>query len=556
MGLVDNIRNGAARALLGGELAKLREAQDLFIDAYRRGPALVSPETLVRRLQEFDSHLLDLILQQAGYERITAGTTGLEWLTETNRRQAIEQARYMTFYDAQSRNAVQTWTDFGFGQRVTVEALDPDAEAIWSEFWTARRNAPLLKQRRIHWLSNEATVAGELVFVLWSKEISGLATPTATLRRLASEAVTRVVTVEDDPDIPLWYVEPRTGSVNGRQYSEVWYPDWQATADQLDSVDMPANAIDAGELREGTDCVAIMAMMNETNGRGWPGFSTAYDWFSAYRDALQDVLAKNRAVAMFVDKLKVKGGSRPIDEIAARLTSTLATSDSAYERNPARVPGSTWLENEAADRTRMPLGTAAGDDRIATGLVLGQGYAGTGIPLGLVRSDFFQNRSVAEIAMEPWYETMQRYQTWWTDVWTDMVHCVLGLAGWSDPMDVEVKVTLESPMRSSLDQIAAVVNAAVAAARDGVLDPEVAQDVVRAALALALQRVGVRDAELLADEEPEGGAGPAGEPEPSGPGAEEAWVRALRENLAAGSSSAEDVAMVLLAAWEDGNGHR
>lgn len=485
--------------LLGDELDKLQEAQALWLEAYRAGPAVLSPSTLAANLKELDSQLLDLILQQQGYERIVGtGLTGGVWnLTEQDRLRAVGNARYMTFYDTQSRNAVQTWTDFGFGQRVEVVPQGNAAAEIWREFWQARRNQPLLKQRKLHRLSDEAIITGELLFTLWTNEMSGMKPATTTIRRVVSEEIVKIVTLEDDADVPLYYVQ----KVKSSKYNQVYYPDWEATVEEMATVELPSGAVLASDLRDNnaTKVVALHAMLNEWNGRGWPQFGTAYEWFRAYKDALGDVMAKNRAVAMFVDKIVHKGGTRARDTLVAQMTSTLTQAGSAaFERNPAPTPGGTWAENEAATRSRMPLNTAAGDDRISTGLVLGQGYAGTSVPVGLVRSDFFQNRSVAEVVMEPFYEAMQRYQGWWTDVLTDVCHIVLMQSGRvPGALEMPVKVTLESPIRLDIEDVTGMFGAVTEAAMNGALDPDVARPALEKLLTLALQKFGVRTEEKV-----------------------------------------------------------
>ena len=214
-------------------------------------------------------------------------------------------------------------------------------------------------------------------------------------------------------------------------------------------------------------------------------------------------MAKNRAVAMFVDKIKVQGGSRVVDSIQASLTSSLTGNTNRLETNPNPAPASTWLENQMMDRSRMPLGTGASDDQKSTMIVLGQGSAGTQVPLGWMgRPDSWQNKAVADVSIIPFNEAMQRYQTWWSSVFRDMARIVLSAGGIEDEESLEVDVTLETLQTIDVAELVAVIDAAVTAGEKFALDPKVASNIVTAALQSALTQVGVVDAaDIVAAEE-------------------------------------------------------
>lgn len=506
MGIRENIANAIGGKPLRDERARVRRQLELLIESqfYIRR----DPQTLARELEEVDSQLLDLILEQRGWQRIGgAFGTGLE-LTEIERVGAINTARYMTYYDTQSKLAVNTWTDFGFGQSVHVVPRDDKAKEIWDEFWTARRNQSILNERVIHEQSNEVVKTGELFYSLWTEGASGFSPAKTTIRNVVSEDVGQFVTMNDDPMINVWFVQDTsTIEANGKSYNKIAYRACDATDEQVTAVDgVPDGAIDASELRPNTSCVMLYAARNRqrmSTGiyRGWPEFNQAYVWFRAYRDALQDVLAKNRAVAMYVDKLRVQGGSRAIDSIAAQLGTTLTSSD-RLEGNPTPVPGATWLENQQAERTRMPLGTAAGDDRVSTMIVLGQAASGTQVPLGWMgRPDSWQNKSVADMSVLPWNEAMQRYQSWWSSVFKDMARIVLTASGvgFSDEQIVS-DVTLDTMITVAIDEIVAIINAVVNAVSKFALDQQEAQKIIGKVSRLALTRFGVADVDDAMDQ--------------------------------------------------------
>ena len=503
-GIMPTIRERIADAVGGQPLreerGRVRQQMELLLDAQfqlRR-----DPEMLARELEEMDSHLLDMIMQQRGWSRVggAMGAGGLQ-LTDSDRLAEVASARWMTYHDVQSKNAVQTWTDFGFGQSVSIVPRDSHAAEIWSEFWTARRNRPTLGERILHEQSNEAVISGELFFPLWTDSVSGMNPSQTTIRSIRTEEIRQIVTLPEDAAINVWYIQSVDGiKVNGVTYDAVAYRDWMATPEQLDEVPVPDGCISASELRPNTDAVMLYAARNRylvdsKQYRGFPEFKQAYQWFREYTKTIGDIIAKARAVAMFVDKLKITGGSRALKSIASQLTSTLATGTNRMERNPVPVAGSTWLQNEQVDRTRMPLGTGASDDRQSTMIVLGQGSAGTKVPLGWSgRADAWQNRSVAEMTVLPWDEAMQRYQSWWSSVFRDMARVVLTQADIGlTSEEMLADVTLDTLLTVKVEELLAVVTEVVKATEIGIIGVDRAAAIVERIVGLALTKFGVVD---------------------------------------------------------------
>jgi len=484
---------------LKDELNKLQEAQNIWLDAYRRGPGLLPPDELLRQLQEQDSYLVDYLLDLRGWERLSGGGWGLD-LTEQDRLRAVNDARLMTHYDTQSFLAMNAWTNFGFGRNVEVVPQDENAVEIWDEFWTARRNAPLLEQRKIHKLSDQIVKDGEIFFLFWVSTLDqGNGNGgNVTLRKMATDQISEIISVEGDEDIPLFYVQNVTGeqaqTEDGRRYSQVWYPDWQSTQEERDRVDIPRDAILAAELRPYTAVLTLHASINEKNGRGWPQFHQAYQWFRVYRDFLGDRAAVARKAAMYTEKVTVKAGSREIANIAARLRSNYQAGGTS-ETNPHPVAGSDWLQNESVNREWMTRDTGAAGAQTDGMTLVGQGSAGTGVPMGWMgRSDAWQNRSVAEYVVRYFEEVMNRYQTMWSSVLSDMCEIVLRASG-QQFETYEANVTLQAPQEREVDEITRLMGATSGAVTAMALDAGVAQRANEAALAMALEELGLDNAD-------------------------------------------------------------
>ena len=494
------------------------------------------PKALMTQLEEIDSRLLDMILEQRGWQRIGGVFgAGLE-LSDSDRLSAVGTARYMTYYDTQSKAAVQTWTDFGFGQSVEVTPRDPGAQMIWNEFWNARRNQPVLGERVLHEQSNEAVLSGEVFYSLWTSQAGGMSLPKTTIRAIRTEEIAQIISVPDDPMLNVWHIQSVEGvRVDGKTYTQVAYRDWQATDAQVEEVGaLPSGAIDAAQLRPNTGCVMLYASRNRylVDGktyRGFPEFKQAYEWFMAYRNALGDMMAKNRAVAMFVDKLKVSGGQSAVSTIAARLASATATTADSLSIDSLSAPTPTWIENQAMDRSRMPLGTAAGDDQAATMIVLGQGSAGTQVPLGWMgRPDSWQNQSVAEMTVLPWNETMRRYQSWWASVFRDMARIVITQSG-LELEQTDVDVTLDTLITVNTAEVLSIISSLSDMVAKGTMSTSEAADIVKPLIALALSKFGVSNAGQAVEK-------------PENPGTIESVIALAAERAKEDGISAQDVA--------------
>lgn len=537
------IRERIGRAIGGAELKEKEQRAQQMLETLMESQFYIrrDPASLMRQLQEVDPQLIDLILEQRGWQRLGGAFGTSMTITEQDRLNRVATARYMTFWDTQSKLAVNTWTDFGFGQKVTVTPMDPRAQEIWGEFWMADRNRPVIGERVLHEQSDEAVITGELFYSFWTGTASGHAPAQTTIRSVRTEEISEIVTMPMDAARYVWFVQNVNAAVqvDGKSYSKVAYRNWMVTDDEVEAVGVPDGAIDAAELRPNTDVVMLYAARNRylVDGkcyRGWPEFSQAYEWFRAYRDALGDVMAKNRAAAMFVDKVKITGGSRSLGQLQTDLTSSLTSSGTnRQETNPAPVAGSTWLENQMVDRSRFPMGTGASDDQKSTMIVLGQGSAGTQVPLGWMgRPDSWQNKAVADVSVIPFNEAMQRYQTWWASVFRDIARVVLTQSGAGLTNEqMEVKVTLDTLLTINMEELIAVVNSTASAAEKYIIPMQTADAIIRSALRMALTKFGIADAEAIVTPEQE---------EPT-----EVMARILttvRDNLRDGTATPQNVA--------------
>jgi hypothetical protein len=464
------IRDTLTRYLMRDQVAALNQAIKVMESAYRRGPYQLSEEQLVQQLMETDNYLIDYVMRQRNYQLLSSAVTEF---TEEDRLRTVDEARHMYHHDANTYRAVNMWTDFGFGQSVEVVPRDEALAEVWNEFWTARRNAPILKQRHIHQLSNAVVNDGELFLVFFGSSVDGK----TTIRRLDTKSIIRIVCEKDDPDVPVYYVRQTTGM------KEVWYPDWRATKEQQARIKLPQNAelADAavptvtvdGKQAKVTSVRVLHVAYDMESGRGWPVLARSYAWSRTLRNFLGDRAAVSRRAAMFVDEVIHKGGSRAQAAMEAKFASALNATTWGTDTNPPPAAGSTLIHDQAVDVKRRPLDTGAGDAEADGQMLAGQVSVGHGIPLHWMGwPQALANRATAREMARPWNEQLERYQLMWSDVFSDMVEIVGSNA--KDFKSYEADVSLQSPLDVEVEEITAGMAALTGAVGVGAIDASLA----------------------------------------------------------------------------------
>jgi len=426
MKFVDKARRAAAQLLIGNELAQLeimREAFDRFVH-WKPLHANNIVQDLIGELgnlgEDADDRMLDLLRRYSvKYEML--GYEG--GINEKDRLFAIKESRHLYNNDPLTEAAINTYVDFGSGVTLVVTPVDTRANEIWQEFMKSPLNRRYVDDFSEQAYSTTVLTDGEYFNVFFTSRFTG----ETTIRTLLSDEIQEIITHPEDEGLVLYYVrkKPESGKV-------IWYPDWLATDEQLKSIPLPSEVIRADDdgIHANTDvvCQHVAHKRRSIKGlRGWPLGHTGFAWSRAYRDFLQDRAAIAKMVASTVDKVVVKSGSRGVDAMKQKFQSSLTASGYGYERNPAPVAGSYWLENENVTRTRLPMNTAAGDAKadsfsLGTQAALGMGN----IPIMyLGRPDQAQNRAVALVVSKPFYKSLQRYRNFRTATWLDTATIVL-----------------------------------------------------------------------------------------------------------------------------------
>ena len=528
------IRQRLADALMGDEKRKLQEAYSLIYDAYLEGPYQLPPEMLIQQLQEMDSAVLYDMVQNLLYGKIGSFSYGKD--TEAERVRAVDESRRAFRVDVLTQWIIWLWTNFGFGEQIQVLPEDAGAAAWWDEFWTADRNAPVLAADELQKLSETVLKDGE-TFLTYFFALDGL----ATLRTIDTKEIVEIITHPEDAAVPLWY---KRMWIEGSVTKTMYYPDWRAFVNSsvekksgariLNTDLLPKDALNANSMQALTNvCVQHVAHNRKEGIRGWPLMTVGLPWSRTHRRFREDRAAVAAAVAMFVNKLKIKGGSRAVETMRTKLGSALS-STRYNEINPPPVAGSPFIQNEAADLERMPLTTGAGDAKAdGEALLLMVGLGGGVYPHWLGAGDAY--RLATATSMEgPMLREFSRYRNFWSEQFRKMLRIVITGAGKKSGISAEGNLA-EACRRTSVkryrfteaaksgkggeaevstDRLVEIdlsmISTAIASLYRDVLNPMVIADpatlnaykaITAAVIRLALQALGVDEAAVIASDE-------------------------------------------------------
>jgi len=115
-----NIFDRLRKRVLGREFDKLAEAMAIMNQGYYDGPWRLPPNELARELAEVDSQLLYDLLQQAGWEVVSAA--GYDLGDTAERERSVKEATRLWKYSPVAQQIVTTWTSFGVGESVEIKA--------------------------------------------------------------------------------------------------------------------------------------------------------------------------------------------------------------------------------------------------------------------------------------------------------------------------------------------------------------------------------------------------------------------------------------------------
>lgn len=368
---IKRFQNWLLPRLFPGHMQEVDRMVGVFEDAYKRGGLLMPPQAIIQQLRE-NGQLLDMILRLRGAVALTGlGAANQVLYSDSDRRRAIQESRYMAFSDVNIERAVALWTDFGLGKRVTVTSAvgDTAVDNELTAFFTKPENLPIIGQDNIQEISKDSLNEGELLAVFWYSPMDGV----ATIRTIPTDQI--VVLWEDQATkkVPVLYL-------HSTNTGEWYYRDWRASDEAVerivvtlpkgDNIKLTWQAADKNQVVNlngrdvgATQAIALWKVRNRINGRGVPQFYNGLPWADELNQFIGARSAVAQQAAAYAEKVIVKGGSRPINSLKDSLQSSLATGNEWIERNPSPAPASTWIENEQVTREWMNRDTGGGIGR-------------------------------------------------------------------------------------------------------------------------------------------------------------------------------------------------
>ena len=418
------LRERFVNLALGKEKEQLNRAMQTMLRAYEDGPFELPPDELLRQLKELDAGVIQDLVTQMGYDYL--GSMGAYAVGgEAERQRAVNLSRRLWQIAPLAQWAVQTWTNFGLGESVTIQCNDPDANEVCQEAWRAERNADLFADDRLQELSNWVLIDGNVFLAAYASTLDG----ETTFAEIPPEEISEIITDPANRKKPLFYKRTFQSGV-GLASETLYYPDWQAFfegEDVLSRAQLPRDAKRADKMNEQSTAVCILHIAHNRKTRGslwgYPILAIAAPYTRAHKQFMDSRLTVAEAKAMFVRKTQVAGGSRAVAAIKRRLNSALSASN-ALETNPAPVAGSTLLENQASNTTDMPMTTGASDAKSDNEMFTWISLIGMG--LFPTSAGLDTSRWATALAMDK-TQAMQwsRYQTFWSAQLKKIVRIVL-----------------------------------------------------------------------------------------------------------------------------------
>lgn len=509
------IRQRLTEALLGPEVRQYKAAIRTLGDAYLKGPYEKSPEDVVAELKEYDTAVLQDIMTSLQWDLLGTMTEGFGHDIELERTRAVDESRRLWRRDVITAWIIQTWTNFGFGENIVITPEDPKAqdetlngelikEGVWTEFWEGDRNQPVLADDILHHLSDQVLIDGELFLVYYISTVDG----EVTIRTFDTKQISEIVTDPEDSAVPLFYKRLWQDKKLGTK--EMYYPDAMAyISGALDK--LPKDLLPTGSKRADKEKRATLVLVQHISHnkkfdlRGWPLMTSGAAWSRAHKRFREDRASVASMVAMTVNKLKVKGGSRAVDAMKARMEQ-LPNTQGILDGNKDWIPQTpgTFVQNSAADLERMPLSTSAGDAKQdGEALLLMAGLGGGLFPHWLGAGDAY--RLATATAMEtPLLREFDRYQRFWASHFRRMVRIVL----WADAnygisesegkyKTYTAQVSTDRLVETDVPQLATSIGIMIQQAlipTAAVMPAEVTKHVLQAVWRQLLQALGVEDA--------------------------------------------------------------
>lgn len=365
-------------------------------------------------------------IEDLGYINLAAPDERQSGLEDdaSHRVDRLRHIRILRRRNPLAKNAANLLQHYVLGQGIT---LRPNNKKLIARIVDEFRNDPVNKVTFTGHQAQKESIDtvftdGEMFLVLYPDTENG----TLELGHIDTMNVDDIVLDPQNRKIPRWYkvknVERGWDFENDRQATQpetewVYYRDWRNDSDE--------GAPPKSKQRDG---LIYHIAINKRGKRGESELAAAVDWIRAHKSFMEDRATINRAAASVAWKKKRKGPASDIAAELERLKSGIARGG-GYENNPPKAAGSTVVENEASTLEWVKTDTggqaALADERI---LRMMTGAAMGGIPNHYQGDEANANLATATAMELPLLKTYEDWQTFWGDVWKDLLEFLLTTA--------------------------------------------------------------------------------------------------------------------------------
>lgn len=483
------------------------EALNRVYEAYEQGRFRTPLPKLIDQLSEYNySAVAQLIRQKSASSGFYYGDT------EQSRLYQQAEGRQQWLYSPLAQWAVNVWTSYGLGDKVTITLNDPDAQELWDTVWD---NSHIFDDDEIHAMSDWVCVDGEQYVVAFCSIADG---KVKSFELMDTDEIVEICTNPDNKNQALYYKRQYTDATT-LATKTVFYPDYHAffydEGKDLEKYKLPENAMTSisdkmDDSNKGTCAVILHVAHNRKDNKslhGWSILGIAATILDAHKGFIQDRLTIVKNKAMIVRDYTVEGGSRGVTSVTSKLGTGLTSTSGYIDSNPPPIAGSSGVHNAAVTMTDLPMSTGAGDASADNEVISWYALIGTGLfptTAGLDTSRWATAVAMDKTQAAQW----SRYQSFWSCQFRKMVEIVLladekwGRGQWEDKgctVSIDTLNLVDFPgVVTPISQMLGNVNTLKGA---GLLDDQAARKIIQTFFKPILLALGAEGTdETLSDE--------------------------------------------------------
>lgn len=371
-----------------------------------------SQTLLVERIAE-----LELALEDVGWTR--TAMIGDREFTRQALRTISRNCRIAYLKNPLINRAIETTRFYVFGHAVSIQAQDPDINAVVQAWLDDPRNKVEFTSGETMGLKEvDIEVDGNVFLALFTNPSTGY----VTIRSFPFDEIEEIITNPEDRK-EHWF------------YKRVWNKRTVDMASGIDTVAVQttyypcidydpvgADRVDAiGGKKVEWDTPVLHVKVGGTSDMLWgvPEVYSAIDWARAVTRDLETYATMKMALARFALSLTVKGGKTARDAAKSKLATTFASTAIAggFDTNPPPVTGSAFIASEGGTKLDV-IRTAGAQPNPEEGRALRlMVSAATGIPETILMGNAdVGNRATAQTLDRPTELKMRDRQSLWAAV--------------------------------------------------------------------------------------------------------------------------------------------